>query len=133
MVRLNLAHNDFAPERVRLDLAHKRGQNSRSEPGVDVCYTNHAEADADDMDDLLTLLGVAGVSFVITVPGADDVMLGYQSLSFHDVPYARQVLGLRVAPEFERWLQGLGMADQDGRVLATDVGASPLRALTGAA
>ena len=76
--------------------------------GVDVCYTNHAEADADDMDTLLTLLGAAGAAFVIAVPGADDVMLGYQSLSFHDVLYVRQVLGLRAAPEFERWLQELG-------------------------
>ena len=67
--------------------------------GVDVCYTNHAEADQDDMDVLLTLLGAAGVAFVIAVPGADDVMLGYQSLSFHDVLYVRQVLGLRPAPE----------------------------------
>jgi ethanolamine ammonia-lyase large subunit len=99
--------------------------------GVDVCYTNHAEADQDDMDMLLTLLGVAGVAFVIAVPGADDVMLGYQSLSFHDVLYARQVLGLRPAPEFESWLRGLGMSDADGRVLPVDVDQSPLRALTG--
>ena len=69
--------------------------------GVDVCYTNHAEADQDDMDTLLTLLGAAGAPFVIAVPGADDVMLGYQSLSFHDVLYLRHVLGLRPAPEFE--------------------------------
>jgi len=101
--------------------------------GVDVCYTNHAEADQDDMDTLLTLLGVAGVSFVITVPGADDVMLGYQSLSFHDALYVRRALGLRPAPEFERWLRGLGMADDDGRVLPVDPAASPLRALTGGA
>lgn len=99
--------------------------------GVDVCYTNHAEADADDMDVLLTLLGVAGAGFVIAVPGADDVMLGYQSLSFHDVLYARQVLGLRAAPEFELWLQDLGLADDDGRVQPVDVIASPLRQLTG--
>ena len=99
--------------------------------GVDVCYTNHAEADADDMDVLLTLLGVAGASFVIAVPGADDVMLGYQSLSFHDVLYARQVLGLRAAPEFEHWLQELGLADDAGRVKSIDVVASPLRQLTG--
>ncbi|WP_299056604.1 ethanolamine ammonia-lyase subunit EutB [uncultured Nocardioides sp.] len=94
--------------------------------GVDVCYTNHAEADSDDMDVLLTLLGVAGAAFVIAVPGADDVMLGYQSLSFHDALYVRQVLGLRPAPEFEAWLAGLGMADADGRVLAVDLEASPL-------
>ncbi len=99
--------------------------------GVDVCYTNHAEADQDDMDTLLTLLGAAGVAFVIAVPGADDVMLGYQSLSFHDVLYARQVLGLRPAPEFDAWLRGLGMSDAEGRVLPIDVDQSPLRALTG--
>ncbi|MFE3290816.1 ethanolamine ammonia-lyase subunit EutB [Rhodococcus sp. NPDC059234] len=100
--------------------------------GVDVCYTNHAEADQDDMDTLLTLLGVAGAAFVIAVPGADDVMLGYQSLSFHDALYVRQVLGLRPAPEFEAWLQKLGMVDGNGRVLPLDAAASPLRALTGA-
>jgi ethanolamine ammonia-lyase large subunit len=97
--------------------------------GVDVCYTNHAEADQDDMDTLLTLLGVAGCSFVIAVPGADDVMLGYQSTSFHDALYVRQVLGLRPAPEFETWLQELGMVDVAGRVLPVDAGLSPLRAL----
>ncbi|MGW5072111.1 ethanolamine ammonia-lyase subunit EutB [Rhodococcus sp. NPDC004095] len=99
--------------------------------GVDVCYTNHAEADQDDMDTLLTLLGVAGTAFVITVPGADDVMLGYQSLSFHDVLYARQIANLRPAPEFEEWLRRQGMADAAGRVLPVDVAASPLRALGG--
>ncbi|PTR25835.1 ethanolamine ammonia-lyase heavy chain [Rhodococcus sp. OK519] len=101
--------------------------------GVDVCHTNHAEADQDDMDTLLTLLAVAGTAFVITVPGADDVMLGYQSLSFHDVLYARQVANLRPAPEFEEWLRGLGMIDDAGRILPVDVAASPLRALGGAA
>jgi ethanolamine ammonia-lyase large subunit len=100
--------------------------------GVDVCYTNHAEADQDDMDTLLTLLGAAGTAFVIAVPGADDVMLGYQSLSFHDALYVRQVLGLRPAPEFEAWLHRLGMTDAAGRVLPVDAAASPLRALTGA-
>jgi len=101
--------------------------------GVDVCYTNHAEADQDDMDTLLTLLGVAGAAFVIAVPGADDIMLGYQSLSFHDQLYVRQVLGLRPAPEFEAWLAGLGMADTDGRILPVDLATSPLRELaTGA-
>ncbi|GAA4534692.1 ethanolamine ammonia-lyase subunit EutB [Mycobacterium paraffinicum] len=98
--------------------------------GVDVCYTNHAEADQDDMDTLLTLLGAAGTAFVITVPGADDVMLGYQSLSFHDVLYVRKALGLRPAPEFETWLAGLGMVDADGRILPVDLATSPLRALT---
>ncbi|MGB3481824.1 MAG: ethanolamine ammonia-lyase subunit EutB [Mycobacterium sp.] len=97
--------------------------------GVDVCYTNHAEADQDDMDTLLTLLGVAGAAFVITVPGADDVMLGYQSLSFHDALYVRKALRLRPAPEFEAWLTRLGMADGDGRVLPIDPAASPLLGL----
>lgn len=73
--------------------------------GCDVCYTNHAEADQDDMDMLLTQLAVAGGTFVMGVPGADDVMLNYQSTSFHDALYVRQVLGLRPAPEFEQWLQ----------------------------
>ncbi len=99
--------------------------------GVDVCYTNHAEADQDDMDTLLTLLGVAGCSFVIAVPGADDVMLGYQSTSFHDALYLRQVLGLRPAPEFETWLQTMGLAGGDGRVLPVEPAVSPLRALAG--
>ncbi|MBY6410472.1 ethanolamine ammonia-lyase subunit EutB [Rhodococcus sp. BP-252] len=98
--------------------------------GVDVCYTNHAEADQDDMDSLLTLLGAAGVAFVIAVPGADDVMLGYQSLSFHDVLYVRQVLGLKPAPEFAAWLDRLGMVDGTGRLLDIDAAGSPLRALT---
>ncbi len=97
--------------------------------GVDVCYTNHAEADQNDMDTLLSLLGLAGVAFVITVPGADDIMLGYQSLSFHDVLYLRDVLGLRAAPEFEAWMQRVGMADAAGRVLPMDPTSSPLRSL----
>ncbi len=74
--------------------------------GCDVCYTNHAEADQDDMDVLLTLLGAAGVNYIMGVPGADDVMLHYQSTSFHDALYLRRALGLRPAPEFEAWLQG---------------------------
>jgi ethanolamine ammonia-lyase large subunit len=74
--------------------------------GCDVCYTNHAEADQDDMDALLTLLGVAGVNYIMGVPGADDVMLNYQSTSYHDALYLRRVLGLRPAPEFEAWLGG---------------------------
>ncbi len=77
--------------------------------GVDVCYTNHAEADQDDMDALLTLLGVAGVTYVMGVPGADDVMLSYQSTSFHDALYLRHALGLRPAPEFAAWLQRMGL------------------------
>jgi ethanolamine ammonia-lyase large subunit len=73
--------------------------------GCDVCYTNHAEADQDDMDTLLTMLGVAGCSYIMGVPGADDVMLHYQSTSFHDALYLRSVLGLKPAPEFEAWLE----------------------------
>jgi ethanolamine ammonia-lyase large subunit len=79
--------------------------------GVDVCYTNHAEADQDDMDALLTLLGVAGVTYIMGIPGADDIMLGYQSTSFHDALYLRQALALRPAPEFESWLARMGLAD----------------------
>jgi ethanolamine ammonia-lyase large subunit len=84
--------------------------------GLDICYTNHAEADQDDMDTILTMLGVAGVTFVMGVPGADDIMLNYQSTSFHDALYLREVLGLRPAPEFEAWMEGLGLFGIDGRV-----------------
>jgi ethanolamine ammonia-lyase large subunit len=84
--------------------------------GVDVCYTNHADADQDDMDTLLTLLGVAGVNYVMGVPGADDVMLSYQSTSFHDALYLRGALGLRPAPEFEAWLTRMGILDAKGAV-----------------
>jgi ethanolamine ammonia-lyase large subunit len=77
--------------------------------GVDVCYTNHAEADQDDMDALLTLLGVAGVTYIMGVPGADDIMLSYQSTSFHDALYVRSALGLKPAPEFEAWLTAMGI------------------------
>jgi ethanolamine ammonia-lyase large subunit len=86
--------------------------------GCDVCYTNHAEADQDDMDTLLTLLGVAGCTFVMGVPGADDIMLNYQSTSFHDALYVRSVLGLRPAPEFEEWLARMGLLDEEHRVRA---------------
>src|SRR5712691_537160 len=79
--------------------------------GVDVCYTNHAEADQDDMDALLTLLSVAGVNFIMGVPGADDVMLNYQSTSFHDALFVREVFGLKRAPEFDEWLFRTGLAD----------------------
>ncbi|MBI2824551.1 MAG: ethanolamine ammonia-lyase subunit EutB [Planctomycetia bacterium] len=85
--------------------------------GCDICYTNHAEADQDDMDTLLTLLAVAGCNYIMGVPGADDVMLNYQSTSFHDSHYLRQVLGLRPAPEFEDWLQSIGVMDQQNRLL----------------
>ena len=73
--------------------------------GCDVCYTNHAEADPDDMDATLTLLGAAGVNYIMGVPGGDDIMLNYQSTSFHDALYLRRILNLRPAPEFERWMQ----------------------------
>ncbi|RKP44227.1 ethanolamine ammonia-lyase subunit EutB [Pararobbsia silviterrae] len=84
--------------------------------GCDICYTNHADADQDDMDTLLTLLCVAGVNFVMGVPGADDIMLNYQSTSFHDALYARRVLGLGRAPEFEQWLVKMGVTDADGHL-----------------
>jgi ethanolamine ammonia-lyase large subunit len=86
--------------------------------GCDVCYTNHAEADQDDLDTLLTSLGAAGLTFFITVPGGDDVMLGYQSASYHDALYAREVLGTRPAPEFEAWLHRMGLVDRDDRIRA---------------
>lgn len=98
--------------------------------GVDVCYTNHAEADSDDMDVLLTLLGVAGVNFVMGVPGTDDVMLGYQSTSYHDAVYLRDVLGLRPAPEFEAWLESAGVTSQHH---LTDASPQALPALAGGA
>ncbi len=84
--------------------------------GVDVCYTNHAEADQDDMDVLALLLANAGVNFLIAVPGADDIMLNYQSLSHHDILRLRHLLNLRPAPEFEAWLQGVGLMDELGRL-----------------
>ena len=84
--------------------------------GCDVCYTNHAQADQDDMDALLTMLGVAGCNFIMGVPGADDIMLGYQSTSFHDALYARRVLGLRPAPEFAAWLARMQITDAQGRL-----------------
>ncbi|MDH4571741.1 ethanolamine ammonia-lyase subunit EutB [Salinicola acroporae] len=77
--------------------------------GCDVCYTNHAEADQDDMDMLLTLLGAAGCHYIMGIPGSDDIMLNYQTTSFHDALYLRQVLGLRPAPEFEQWLESSGI------------------------
>ncbi|MGZ9410784.1 MAG: ethanolamine ammonia-lyase subunit EutB, partial [Methylocystis sp.] len=82
--------------------------------GCDVCYTNHAEADQNDMDDLLTLLAVAGVNYVMGVPGADDVMLNYQSTSYHDVLAVRRMLNLAPAPEFAQWLADVGLTDARG-------------------
>jgi ethanolamine ammonia-lyase large subunit len=84
--------------------------------GVDVCYTNHAEADQDDADALLTLLVAAGVNFVMGVPGADDIMLGYQSTSFHDALAMRDLFGRCPAPEFEAWLAKQGLTDTSGRI-----------------
>ncbi|HEX5345338.1 MAG TPA: ethanolamine ammonia-lyase subunit EutB [Duganella sp.] len=88
--------------------------------GCDVCYTNHAEADQDDMDVLLTMLGTAGCTFVMGVPGADDIMLNYQTTSFHDALYVRRALGLKPAPEFEAWLQGMGIVSGDERFTLQD-------------
>lgn len=85
--------------------------------GVDVCYTNHAEADQDDMDMLLTMLGAAGCNFIMGIPGADDIMLNYQSTSFHDACYLRSLLGLKSAPEFEAWLEARGLHDETGKLL----------------
>jgi ethanolamine ammonia-lyase large subunit len=84
--------------------------------GCDVCYTNHAEADQDDMDTLMTLLTVAGVTFLIAVPGADDILLNYQSASFHDMLYLRSQFRLQAAPEFEAWLDRMDMKDRAGRI-----------------
>ena len=86
--------------------------------GCDVCYTNHMDVDQDDMDVLLTALGAAGCNYIMGVPGGDDVMLGYQSTSFHDAQYVRRVLGLRPAPEFEAWLQRMDLVDDRGRLSA---------------
>ncbi|WP_029012194.1 ethanolamine ammonia-lyase subunit EutB [Niveispirillum irakense] len=99
--------------------------------GVDVCYTNHAEADQDDMDNLLTLLGVAGCSYIMGVPGADDIMLSYQSTSFHDALYVRSALGLRPAPEFEAWLARMGVMDGNGRMRPALDGTGAGRLLAG--
>jgi ethanolamine ammonia-lyase large subunit len=88
--------------------------------GVDVCYTNHAEADQDDSDTLMTLLAAAGCNYFMGVPGADDIMLAYQSTSFHDAQYVRQLLGLAPAPEFAAWLEKMRIADHHSRLLETD-------------
>ena len=90
--------------------------------GVDVCYTNHAEADQDDMDALLSLLGTAGCTFIMGIPGADDIMLNYQSTSFHDAAYLRRLLGRTPAPEFAAWLETVGVLDPDGRLLPVAAG-----------
>ena len=97
--------------------------------GVDVCYTNHAEADQDDMDVLLTLLGNAKCNFIMGIPGADDIMLNYQSTSFHDACYLRKLLNLKPAPEFEAWLEKIGIHDEKGKLLPASVSNS-LMAIT---
>ncbi len=88
--------------------------------GCDICYTNHAEADQDDMDSLLTQLAVAGITFIMGIPGSDDIMLNYQTTSFHDALYAREVLGLKPAPEFEEWLIKMQIFDKSGKVMVSD-------------
>jgi len=97
--------------------------------GVDVCYTNHADADQDDMDTLLTLLAASGVNYVMGVPGADDIMLNYQSTSFHDVLYLRQALALRPTPEFEDWLLAMGIFDAAGKLSRAADAQHPLLSL----
>jgi ethanolamine ammonia-lyase large subunit len=99
--------------------------------GVDVCYTNHAEADQDDMDSLMTLLGVAGVNFLIAVPGSDDIMLNYQSLAYHDVLGLRHLLKRRPAPEFDEWLDRMGMLDAEQRLAPLSPDGAPMRRLLG--
>jgi len=89
--------------------------------GCDICYTNHAEADQNDSDNLLGLLGIAGCNFIMGVPGADDIMLGYQSTSFHDSHFLRQTLGLKPAPEFEEWLINYGLSNRSGELVGTDL------------
>jgi ethanolamine ammonia-lyase large subunit len=84
--------------------------------GCDICYTNHCEADQDDMDVLLMMLGAAGITFIMGIPGADDIMLNYQSTSFHDALYLREALGLKRAPEFETWLEKIGVTDTKGKL-----------------
>ncbi|MDE1190669.1 MAG: ethanolamine ammonia-lyase subunit EutB [Arachidicoccus sp.] len=92
---------------------HFCGKLSGIPMGMDICYTNHAEADQDDMDNLMTLLGVAGINFIMGIPGSDDIMLNYQTTSFHDALYLRKALGLKPAPEFEQWLLERGILDEN--------------------
>ncbi|MCI1243988.1 MAG: ethanolamine ammonia-lyase subunit EutB [Acetobacter fabarum] len=102
--------------------------------GCDACYTNHAEVDQDDMDNLMTLLGVAGITFLIGVPGADDIMLNYQSLSFHDILTLRHMLGARPAPEFAAWLERMGLYDSlTNHMRPLELGQTQLARLVGAA
>lgn len=99
--------------------------------GCDICYTNHAEADQDDMDVLLTLLGAAGVNFIMGIPGSDDIMLNYQTTSFHDALYARRVLNLAPAPEFAEWLEKAGIFSDANRGKMNEALPAPMRALAG--
>ena len=85
--------------------------------GCDVCYTNHTEADQDDMDNLLTLLVASGLNYIMGIPGADDIMLNYQSTSYHDGLYVRKLLGKKHAPEFEQWLKKMNVIDDNGDLL----------------
>jgi ethanolamine ammonia-lyase large subunit len=85
--------------------------------GMDICYTNHAEADANDMDNLLVLMGAAGCNYIMGVPGTDDIMLNYQSTSFHDALFVRKMFGLKPAPEFENWLMSNGWMDEKGTMI----------------
>lgn len=87
--------------------------------GMDICYTNHAETDQDDMDNLLVLMGTAGCNYIMGVPGADDIMLNYQSTSFHDSLFVRALLGLKPAPEFESWLLKQGLTDDQGKLISS--------------
>lgn len=87
--------------------------------GMDICYTNHAETDQDDMDNLLVLMGTAGCNYIMGVPGADDIMLNYQSTSFHDALFVRELLGLKPAPEFESWLLKQGLTDDQGKLISS--------------
>jgi ethanolamine ammonia-lyase large subunit len=97
--------------------------------GCDVCYTNHAEADQDDMDTLMTLLANAGVTFIMGIPGADDIMLNYQTTSFHDILYLRTLLGLKVAPEFENWLKAMNIMDRTGQVQSVNLNQRMLKSM----
>jgi ethanolamine ammonia-lyase large subunit len=97
--------------------------------GLDICYTNHADADDDDIATMLTMLGVAGASFVICTPGGDDIMLNYQSASYHDALYLREVLGLRPAPEFEAWLGSIGLLGESGEIRDVSGTTHPLTAI----
>ena len=95
--------------------------------GCDICYTNHAEADQNDMDTLLTLLGVAGITFIMGIPGSDDIMLNYQTTSFHDALYARKALGLKPSPEFEDWLSNVGIFEDGDAMKLSDTLPKPFQ------